>query len=220
MKQNTELLHRLDMGDFYGKMGFMLRITKSRDLRTAILRIFLVGLFLILGLLVFTGSNVVAQEAKTYTVKAGDTLSLIARQFGVAYTGITGYRSGNPNLIYPGEVLTIPNQTQTQTNIQTPPHTGGYNAGAGVEQWRWLVAQYFPADQVNYALAIMRCESGGNPNAHSPTADRGLMQINQVHSAKVGGNLNSLFDPHTNMRVARQVWDGAGWGAWTCSWKI
>lgn len=41
----------------------------------------------------------------TYTVKAGDTLSGIAGRLGVPMSQIKGYRSGNANLIYPGEVL-------------------------------------------------------------------------------------------------------------------
>ena len=41
-----------------------------------------------------------------YTVKRGETLSGIARSLGLPnYRGLTGYRSGNPNLIYAGEVL-------------------------------------------------------------------------------------------------------------------
>lgn len=46
-------------------------------------------------------------SGRTYTVQAGDTLSGIAAKFGVSTSAISGYRSGNPNLIYPGEVLTI-----------------------------------------------------------------------------------------------------------------
>ena len=41
----------------------------------------------------------------SYTVKAGDTLSSIGASQGVDWKSITGYKSGNPNLIYPGEVL-------------------------------------------------------------------------------------------------------------------
>jgi len=42
----------------------------------------------------------------TYTVKAGDNLSSIARSLGLkSYNELSGYRSGNPNLIYAGEVL-------------------------------------------------------------------------------------------------------------------
>lgn len=40
-----------------------------------------------------------------YTVRRGDTLSRIAQRNGVSVSAIHGYRSGNPNRIYPGEVL-------------------------------------------------------------------------------------------------------------------
>ena len=48
-----------------------------------------------------------AQHILTHTVKSGDTLSAIARKFNVQVSDITGFRSGNPNLIFPGEVLNI-----------------------------------------------------------------------------------------------------------------
>ncbi len=45
----------------------------------------------------------------TYTVVAGDTLGSIARQFGTTYTAIAAANGiANPNLIYPGQTLTIP----------------------------------------------------------------------------------------------------------------
>ncbi|MBE5987151.1 MAG: LysM peptidoglycan-binding domain-containing protein [Paenibacillaceae bacterium] len=52
-------------------------------------------------------------ENKTYTVKSGDTLWGIAKTFygnGGQYTKIASANSGisNPNLIYPGQVLSIP----------------------------------------------------------------------------------------------------------------
>lgn len=90
---------------------------------------------------------------------------------------------------------------------------------SGVEQWRGLTAQYFGAE-TDYALRIMQCESGGNTAAHSPTDDYGLMQVNSVHAGKVGGNLSALFDPATNLQIAKQIRDGSGWSAWSCSRKI
>jgi len=42
----------------------------------------------------------------TYQVKPGDNLSSIAARLGVPMSSITGYKSGNPNLIYSGENLT------------------------------------------------------------------------------------------------------------------
>ena len=56
-----------------------------------------------------------AAKAKTYTVKAGDCLWNIAKQLygkGSDYTKIYNANKGtigsNPNLIYPGQVFTIP----------------------------------------------------------------------------------------------------------------
>ncbi|MCM0689938.1 LysM peptidoglycan-binding domain-containing protein [Bifidobacterium sp. M3-N-101] len=39
-------------------------------------------------------------------MRSGDTLSSIAARLGIQWTQLHGYRSGNPNFIYPGEVLT------------------------------------------------------------------------------------------------------------------
>lgn len=46
-----------------------------------------------------------ATVSRTYVVQAGDTLSGIAAWLGVSMYSITGYGSGNMNLIYPGEIL-------------------------------------------------------------------------------------------------------------------
>jgi len=66
------------------------------------------------------------------------------------------------------------------------------------------------------ALAVMACESSGDPNAYN-AGNYGLMQINQVHAARVGGNLEALYDPETNLAVAYAIWlDHGGWGPWAC----
>ena len=46
-----------------------------------------------------------ATTSRTYVVRSGDTLSGIAAYLGVSMYNISGYSSGNMNLIYPGEVL-------------------------------------------------------------------------------------------------------------------
>ena len=48
-----------------------------------------------------------AVDTSSYVVKNGDSLSKIAAAMGVDVNSISGYRSGNPNLIYSGEVLTV-----------------------------------------------------------------------------------------------------------------
>lgn len=50
------------------------------------------------------GSNT-ATASRTYVVQSGDTLSGIAAWLGVSIYNITGYSSGNVDLIYPGEML-------------------------------------------------------------------------------------------------------------------
>lgn len=55
----------------------------------------------------------------TYAVRPGDTLSGIAARFNVPMSSISGYRSGNPNIIYPGEILTIKNRTPTTAAKRT-----------------------------------------------------------------------------------------------------
>lgn len=56
-----------------------------------------------------------------YTVRRGDTLGAIARRLGVPVSSITGYRSGNPNRIYTGEVLTYGGSTPGGSPGAPPP---------------------------------------------------------------------------------------------------
>ena len=53
------------------------------------------------------GPSTPASSKRTYVVQPGDTLSAIAARFGVGINDISGYRSGDPNVIYPDEILTI-----------------------------------------------------------------------------------------------------------------
>lgn len=100
-------------------------------------------------------------------------------------------------------------KAQAQT---APVSLSGGNSG-NCEAYRGLVSQYNWS--VSTAMAVMHAESGCNPTASSPTCDHGLMQINCVHRAAVGGDLSLLNDPATNIKVAFAVYSGAGWSAWT-----
>ena len=94
---------------------------------------------------------------------------------------------------------------------------------AGVEQWRPLVATYFRPGDVDRALRIMGCESGGDPNAaNSRSSARGLMQHLGKYwakrSAAAGWAGASIFDPTANVAVAAWLRDQpGGWGHWTCT---
>lgn len=60
-----------------------------------------------------------------YTVKAGDTLSSIANKYGTTYQKLAEYNGiANPNLIYTGQVIKIPNGNTNNTSITYTVKTG------------------------------------------------------------------------------------------------
>ena len=106
----------------------------------------------------------------------------------------------------------------------------------GVEQWRPLVEEIFPADEVNDVLSVMACESLGNPHARYLEEwgdySLGLMQINEgwltgwsmPEWAILSHNDQpvDLTDPATNLQAAkfiRYYEDSSGhspWSQWAC----
>lgn len=77
------------------------------------------------------------------------------------------------------------------------------------------------------AYAVCMAESGGiasKDNAglnYDGSVDYGLMQVNSIHAGMVGGDVEQLRDPQTNIRVAYAVYQGSlertgdGWKAWS-----
>jgi soluble lytic murein transglycosylase-like protein len=119
-----------------------------------------------------------------------------------------------------------PSTVQQLAAIPTPePSTmpvKEHDYTSGVNQWASLVSSYpWPVDE---ALAVMTCESGGDKSAVSSTGDYGLMQINWrwqgSRVAKMGGSLESLYDPAFNVKVAYAIYSEQGWRPWTCGRKL
>lgn len=88
----------------------------------------------------------------------------------------------------------------------------------------------FPEEEVPRMVAVAMAESGGNPRAHNPNASTGdnsygLLQVNMLgrmgdeRRRAFGLRSNEdLFDPLTNLKAARKIYDSQGigaWGAWT-----
>lgn len=88
-----------------------------------------------------------------------------------------------------------------------------------VEQWRSLVSQY--NWNVDTVLAIMRCESGGNPNAvgdrSTAYASYGLMQVRALPGRP---SPEWLLVPENNIAYAYQLYASSGFRPWTCYFKI
>lgn len=86
-----------------------------------------------------------------------------------------------------------------------------------------LVFTYFQPDDVGRALAVMDCESGGNPDAKNPySTASGLFQhlasMWPERSEAAGWDGYSVFDPEANVAVAAWlVYEGGGWSHWNAS---
>jgi LysM repeat protein len=146
----------------------------------------------------------------------------------------------NPNMIYVGQRLFIPaaapahykapsyaprharSAPRVTTVSETTSHGGTLEGGTKVIQPApqgryscsaleslWEQAGGSPA-HAQMAAEIARAESGGNPNAISPTDDFGLWQINGSN-----GSLATL-NPYQNARSAIILSnDGINWNPWT-----
>lgn len=99
----------------------------------------------------------------------------------------------------------------------------------GSGSWRPLVAEFFPAAHVEEALAIMQCESRGNPNAVNPTSGAsGLFQFLESTwlwaSPLAGYGGASRFDPVANTASAAWLFQytvanghrNGIWAHWEC----
>lgn len=97
-----------------------------------------------------------------------------------------------------------------------PPVAPGGVYGPLVERWRPMVAYYWGKHGVtDRMLKIMKCESGGDPNAWNKSTDvRGLFQVRWPIWSKLWGG--DYFDPWINAATAYQVWLTQGFAAWAC----
>jgi hypothetical protein len=132
-----------------------------------------------------------------------------------------------------------PAPTTTAPPEATPTSDGGGGGGGGgggekdwdfppvIEQWRSLVAAYFPASRVDEALAILQCESLGDPDAYNPySGASGLFQFLPSTwastSPKAGFAGAEAFEPEPNVGTAAWLANryqelGQGyWTPWSC----
>jgi septal ring factor EnvC (AmiA/AmiB activator) len=125
-----------------------------------------------------------------------------------------------------------PNPTSTtapSTTSTTSDEGGGgpWNHPPQVERWRSLVQQFFPSTRVEEALAIIDCESHGDPDAVNPySGASGLFQFLPSTWATTAPNAGysgySVFDPEANIAVAAWLanrYQQLGypyWTAWSC----
>jgi LysM repeat protein len=161
---------------------------------------------------------------RSYTVRAGDTLSSIAQRFyGNAADWRRIYQANmsviqNPNVIYQGQVLRVPYGAPAATSSHTTPpsntmlasHTSlsGTLSCHGLEEL-WDEAGGAPGEAF-MAAEIAMAESSGQQFATGTVGERGYWQINPNH-----GSL-STYDPLGNAKAAIIISDdGTNWNPWT-----
>ncbi|MEL6148164.1 MAG: LysM peptidoglycan-binding domain-containing protein [Chloroflexota bacterium] len=135
------------------------------------------------------------QETGTYTVVRGDTLNNIARRFGTTFTAIAQANNlANPNLIFPGQVLTIPGTTPGETTGTSapadPPADTPTDGGSGSTGGQYTVV---PGDTLNAiarrfgtsTTAIAQANGITNPN---------LIFVGQVLNVPGAGTSTPVVD--------------------------
>ena len=119
------------------------------------------------------------------------------------------------------EALNGPYSAPHAPHATFAPKSTPYTGSDVVERWRPLVEVYFKATDVEWALKIIACESGGNPNAANPTSSaRGLLQhlgrFWPQRSEAAGWGGASIFDPEANIAVGAWLLNKNGKASWVC----
>lgn len=167
-----------------------------------------------------------------YRIVSGDTLAGISdRTYGNYRFWPTIYTANkstisNPDLIYPGQTLTIParphgappsapkskpttgkGKTSSTPSVPTSSLSGTLGCSGLEALW---VAAGGRQSAAFIAAEIAMAESGGRQYAHSPTNDFGYWQINGVH-----GSL-ATYNPLGNAKAAVIISsNGSNWSPWT-----
>ena len=175
---------------------------------------------------------------RTYTVRSGDTLSVVAQKFygsggeWPCLYKVNRPQISNPNTIFVGEILLVPYKLPTSgcqipssTTIETTAYVQptvsetqttsstsfGSTLGCAALMTIWKEAGGSSAEAFT-AAEIAMAESGGRQYAVSPTDDYGLWQINMA----AHGPTQATFNEMGNARAAIAISDdGNNWTPWT-----
>ncbi len=120
---------------------------------------------------------------------------------------------------------TAPPATTAPPTTTAPPDNDAPPADhpPAVEQWRSVVATYWPAELVDDALTVISCESHGDPNAvNASSGAAGLFQFIpstwDSAAAQAGWEGADVLDPAANVAVANWLFNAYAtpWQPWSC----
>lgn len=136
-----------------------------------------------------------------HTVERGETLSTIASDHGTTWQALDAANPqiGNPNLIYPGQRVTISGSTGASSPVERSGPSGGV----------WA--------------RVAQCESGGNWSINTGNGYYGGLQFSLASWRAVGGTgYPHHASPAEQIARAQRLLEIQGWAtAWpACSAKL
>jgi soluble lytic murein transglycosylase-like protein len=150
---------------------------------------------------VMTALAVVPASAGQYVVRPGDTLTSISRTYNTTVGRmIRDNRMRNPDLIFPGQQLAVPDPP-------APPAPSVPQVGPRGEAAKAIIVSQARRHDLNpnFALALSYWESGWNQDAVSSTGAIGLMQVEPYTGAWAGprllGRKVNLHDANDNAEL-------------------
>ena len=149
----------------------------------------------------------------TVTVQSGDSLSAIGARTSRTWVQLAGYNHiANPDLIYPGQVLTIPPATYVPVAVSMP--APAVTQGSPNDNGTSTVSHYTPTvserqttstpvSSGNSGSGVWGCiaahESGGNPGTNTGNGYYGMYQDTQSSWVAAGG---LAYAPRADMASA------------------
>lgn len=172
-----------------------------------------------------------------YTVKAGDSWSLIASRYSVSSTDLAQVNNKTiRSTILIGQVLCLPMDAKEPKPGSSSSGSSGGSSGPtrtySREELEQIVRDIWPDELERRAFYVVNRESRWTPNVKNAWPSRenpccyGLFQINWIaHKTWMinhgVSNPNQLLDPVTNVKIAYQIYQRAGsWQPWwTAGWR-
>lgn len=148
---------------------------------------------------------VVQPAGGSYTVQPGDTLSAIATKMRTTIDKITGYASGNPNLIKPGEVLRVGAESSPAsfTGIdatKTPAPKNPLADITSIDTYKGVMAGVDTA-QTDYNTAAKKLG-----DTLTPINSADIMKTKSVDQ-KVEAKSQAVLDAETLLNNRRAEWE-------------
>ena len=175
--------------------------------------------------------SVVAHSVPVYTVRSGDTLSSIGARFGIPWEALyAANRSAvgpNPNLIFPGEVLSLTGAPRQQS-AQSEPAQSGSPSGWGQPGSQAAASQQQSAPAQSSATSsgggapgsfqqcVIQRESSGNAQVMNSSGHYGLYQFSESTWVAAGGNPAdfghaSVSEQNQVFQTAFAMWGTSPW---------